>query len=295
MQRRGTARRNRVKEDTYNELTAEEKKVIVHKGTEPPFTGKYNNFKDTGVYQCRRCNAPLYTSQDKFSSSCGWPSFDDEIAGTVRRVVDADGRRTEILCANCGAHLGHVFRGERLTKKDSRHCVNSLSLQFVPARKDVATAKAYFAGGCFWGVEYLFEHKEGVIEAVSGYMGGSTKNPTYKEVCSGKTGHLEAVAVTYDPAKVSFKELAQFFFEIHDPTQLGGQGPDHGSQYQSAVLYNDDAEKKTAEELIEFLKVKGDKVVTRLIPVSGFWPAEAYHQNYYDTNRHQPYCHRYRK
>ena len=155
--------------------------------------------------------------------------------------------------------------------------------------------KAYYAGGCFWGVEHLFQKKDGVLNAVSGYMGGSLDNPTYQDVLTGKTGHLEAVEITYDPDQVSYQELTKFFFEIHDPTQANGQGPDIGAQYLSAVFYSSEKEKEISQELVNLLKNKGFDVVTKIIPAETFWIAEDYHQDYYVNRNQQPYCHMHRK
>ena len=159
----------------------------------------------------------------------------------------------------------------------------------------MSNKKAYYAGGCFWGVEHLFQSKDGVLNAVSGYMGGPLENPTYQDVLTGKTGHLEAVEITYDPDQVSYQELTRFFFEIHDPTQANGQGPDIGAQYLSAVFYSSEEENKISQELIDLLKNKGYDVVTDLIPAEQFWAAEEYHQDYYVKKNQQPYCHVYRK
>ncbi len=280
----------------YNPLTPEEEKVILHKGTERAYTGKYTDYKEKGTYTCRRCDAPLYRSEDKFDSHCGWPSFDDEIPGAVKHVPDADGRRTEIICNNCCAHLGHVFTGEGFTEKNARHCVNSISMNFIPS---VAAApqpeRAYFAGGCFWGVEYFFQNAAGVMETTVGYMGGHKDDPTYKEVCYTNTGHAEAIEVVFDPSKTDYETLAKLFFEIHDPTQVDRQGPDVGEQYRSEVFYLDDTQKKIAAKLIQILKDRGYKVATELDKAGTFWNAEDYHQDYYQHNGKTPYCHGYTK
>jgi len=278
-----------------HKLTPEEERVILHKGTEAPFTGKYLNFHEKGTYVCKRCGALLYRSEDKFDSECGWPSFDDEIPGAVKRIPDADGSRTEIVCARCGAHLGHVFKGEGLTPKNTRHCVNSISMNFVPAKNGAKTDTAIFAGGCFWGVEYYFTKAEGVLSATVGYIGGRKDNPTYEDVCSHTTGHAEAVEVAYDPSKTTFENLARLFFEIHDFTQVDRQGPDIGDQYRSVVFYRDEGQKKSAEKLIGILSGKGYKVATRIVPAGKFWKAEEYHQEYYEKTGKKPYCHVYRK
>ena len=284
-------------DSNINKLSEDEKYVLVHKGTEHPNTGKYTNEKSNGVYTCKLCDAKLYTSSDKFDSHCGWPSFDDAIPGAVKRVPDADGRRVEIVCANCGGHLGHVFEGEGYTSKNTRHCVNSISLNLKPEKneKDTSLSYAYFAGGCFWGVEYYLEKLDGVKSVASGFMGGHVKNPGYYEVVSGKTGHLEAVEVIYDSSKISYKKIAKTFFEIHDPTQANGQGPDIGSQYLSAVFTSDDKEISTVKELIEELDENGFDVATKILPEAEFYKADEGHQNYYNKKGSKPYCHGYKK
>ena len=270
-------------------------RVVRDKGTEKPYSGEYDDFGDSGTYLCRQCGLPLFRSQTKFHSGCGWPSFDEEIKGAVQSVPDADGMRTEILCSRCHAHLGHVFAGEEFTDKNTRHCVNSLSLDFVADLDVKDTEEAIFAAGCFWGVEYYFQKLPGVLKTEVGYTGGHTKSPTYQNVCSGTTGHYEAIRVLYDPSKISYEQLVKFFFEIHDPTQPDGQGPDRGQQYLSVVFYYDDKQKDIALHVIEQLEYMGYKIVTKLLPVSSFWPAEQYHQDYYEKQGKQPYCHRYEK
>lgn len=278
----------------YNDLTPEEKRVIIDKGTEAPYTGEYLNNKRDGVYVCKQCDAPLYNSSDKFDSHCGWPSFDDEIPGAVKRVPDADGMRTEIICANCGAHLGHVFMDEGFTEKNTRHCVNSISLKFKPEENKMIK-KAYFASGCFWGTEYHFMKASGVKHTAVGFMGGHVNNPTYEQVSQKNTGHLETTEVEYDSSKTSYENLVKLFFETHDFTQTNGQGPDIGPQYLSCIFYADSEQKEIAEKYIKILEGKGYKVATMLRPVSTFWKAEDYHQQYYEHKGTTPYCHIYRK
>lgn len=277
--------------DNFKKLKPEEKFVIIDKGTERPFTGEYDEFFEKGTYVCKRCGLPLYKSEDKFNSGCGWPSFDDEIPASVKRSVDADGKRTEITCAYCDAHLGHVFHGEHLTNKNIRHCVNSISMEFIPEGEPIKYNRAIFAGGCFWGVEHLFKEKEGVIDTRVGYTGGRTKNPTYDQVCMGFTGHAEAVEVIYNTEKTSYEELTRLFFEIHDFTQKNRQGPDIGKQYRSAIFYTDEDQKKTAEKIVNELESKDFNVETKVEEASTFYVAEEYHQDYYKKTGKQPYCH----
>jgi peptide methionine sulfoxide reductase msrA/msrB len=283
-------------EPQFNELTDMEAVVINRKGTEKPFSGKYDDYSKSGTYICKKCGAALYHSSDKFKSGCGWPSFDDEIKEAVRRLPDADGIRMEIECAACGGHLGHVFTGERFTPKNVRHCVNSVSLDFVPAHLEPGTyGTAIFAGGCFWGVEYYMQRAPGVVSVTSGYTGGHISNPTYEQVCSGKTGHAEAVKIAYDPKQTTYETLLRLFLEIHDPTQVGGQGPDRGEQYRSEIFFVNDYQKEIAEKSLNTLRSKGLKISTALTKASEFYPAEDYHQNYYSKTGKLPYCHKYSK
>ncbi len=275
----------------WNKLTPEASRVIEKGGTERAFTGQYLNHKAKGTYTCARCNSPLFPSGAKFKSGTGWPSFDQALPGAVKEVPDKDGRRVEIRCARCDGHLGHVFRGERFTDKQTRHCVNSVALGFSQKQQQ----QAFFAGGCFWGVEHLLEKIPGVLSVESGYMGGRVKDPSYKQVISGRTGHAETVRVTFDPDQVDYQTLAKAFFEIHDPTQSNRQGPDVGSQYRSAVFVTDSEQEKIIADLISKLRKKGYAVVTEVEPAETFWPAEAYHQDYYVRTGKAPYCHAYKR
>ncbi len=281
----------------YNNLTAEEIRIIENKGTEMPFTGKYDKFYQSGTYICKKCNTALFTSQDKFDSGSGWPSFDDSIPHAVKEIPDVDGRRVEIVCATCEGHLGHVFTGEQMTPKSTRNCVNSVSLHFESIDNNSQYKKAYFASGCFWGTEYWFEQQEGVFNATSGYMGGHTQDPSYPEICGKQTGHLETVEVTYDPTVISFEILCKVFFETHNPEQMDGQGPDIGPQYLSAVFTNNLKEEDTVQTLINQLEDKGMNIATMIKDANEhkFYKAEEEHQNYYKLRNSTPYCHVYTK
>jgi len=280
-------------QNSKKELTPNEKRIIIDKGTEAPFSGKYYEFSEKGTYVCKQCGNPLYKSSNKFSSNCGWPSFDDEIEGAVKRIPDADGLRTEIVCAKCNGHLGHVFLNEGYTKKNTRHCVNSISLEFIPVEENVEVA--IFAGGCFWGVEYFMEKEKGVISVESGYIGGTLKNPTYEIVCSETSNYAEAVKIVFDLSLTNFEVLAKLFFEIHDPTQLNRQGPDIGDQYRSEIFYTNPQQKIIANKLIKILQEKGYNVTTKLTPATEFYKAEDYHQDFYKRKGSLPYCHAYTK
>ena len=281
----------------YNKLTEAEKRIILQKGTEYPNTGEYNKHYEDGTYICRQCNQQLYKSSSKFNSNCGWPSFDDEIDGAVNRILDSDGRRTEIVCSNCKGHLGHVFIGENFTAKNTRHCVNSISMKFIPKEQsipEIITSKEVteldtitFGAGCFWCVEVLFQKLKGVSHVESGYAGGKIKNPTYKMVCQGNTGSVEVAQLVYDPKIISTETLIDIFFHVHDPTTLNRQGNDVGDQYRSVIFYHSTQQKEIAKNVLKRIdssKLWNEPIVTTIESIYNYSIAEDYHQNYYNNN-----------
>lgn len=277
-------------------LTPAAYNIIINKATERPNTGKFTNYSKStlGTYLCRQCGLALFRSDDKFISSCGWPSFDAEINDNVKKILDKDKIRTEILCARCDGHLGHIFHGEYITSKNTRYCVNSLSIDFVKNNINILdTEEIILAAGCFWGVEYLLQQQPGIVYTEVGYTGDekAEPNPDYNLVCSGRTKYIEAVRVIFDPKILNFTSLIKLFFEIHDFSQSNGQGPDIGLQYLSRIFYYDQDQQAAAQTVVSYLIDKNFKVATVLEPVTVFWPAEDYHQEYYLKNQKQPYCH----
>jgi peptide methionine sulfoxide reductase msrA/msrB len=264
-------------------------------GTERAFTGRCWDEHRAGVYVSVIGGLPLFRSEDKFDSGTGWPSFTRPIdpSHVILHTDASHGMaRTEVLDARSGAHLGHLFDdGPKPTGQ--RFCMNSAALKFIPDgekippdSQPVKSETAYFAGGCFWGVEDVFEQIDGVLDAESGYMGGKSENPTYEQVCSHTTGHAETVKIVFDPARVGYEKLLKVFFDNHDPTQLDRQGPDLGDSYRSAVFTATAEQKKQAESFVKTLaatpRFAGRKIVTQIVdPGPRFWPAENYHQDYH--------------
>ena len=277
--------------DKLDSLTPNQRQIICEKGTEPPNSGCYNTAPTLGSYLCRRCGLALFRGHSQFASGCGWPSFDESISSAVKQLPDIDNRRVEIVCNRCDAHLGHVFFGEHFTDNNSRYCVNSLAVDFVNNTAVIDTEEAIVAGGCFWGVDYYLSRLPGVLKVEVGYSGGVTEYPSYDAVCRGHTGHYEVARVVFDIKITNYDVVLRRFFEIHNPCQHTGQGPDIGQQYQSAVFFYNHKQHSQLTTLIQILKDKGYPVATQLYPAHPFWPAEDAHQHYYQQHNKTPYCH----
>ncbi|MCL1058066.1 bifunctional methionine sulfoxide reductase B/A protein [Shewanella gelidimarina] len=280
-----------------HKLTEFEKQVIEQKGTERPFSGEYYQHEAEGTYCCKKCDAPLYNSDSKFNAHCGWPAFDDEISGAVKRNIDADGQRVEIVCAQCDGHLGHVFEGEFLTPKNVRHCVNSVSMTFKSASITPIVEQQYelatFGGGCFWCTEAVFTALKGVNSVVSGYAGGDADDANYRAVCSGMTSHAEVVHIEFDPKIISYDNLLAVFWQSHDPTTLNRQGNDSGPQYRSVVFIHSEKQAEIANGMIATMTDAGvwqNPIVTEVSAFNGFFAAEDGHKDYFELNGEQPYC-----
>jgi peptide methionine sulfoxide reductase msrA/msrB len=282
-------------EDWKSKLSPEQYYILREKGTERPFTGALLMNKEKGIYSCAGCGNELFTDEMKFDSHCGWPSFDREIAGgKIKKTVDKSlGMiRTEITCANCDGHLGHIF-DDGPTETGERYCVNSLSLSFQPVIKQNKIEEITLGGGCFWCVEAVYLHLKGVIKVESGYSGGFIKNPAYREVCNGTTGHAEVVKITYDAHEISLQKILEVFFTVHDPTSLNRQGNDVGTQYRSVIYFHHAEQEQIAKSIINQLqeqKVFFNPIVTEVKPFETFYKAEDYHQNYYNQHKSEPYC-----
>jgi peptide methionine sulfoxide reductase msrA/msrB len=287
-------------------LSAEQYAVTQQCGTEPPFRNAYWNNHRPGIYVDVVSGEPLFSSLDKFDSGTGWPSFTAPIQGAEvaeKKDTSFGAIRTEVRSKAADSHLGHLFDDGPSDKGGMRYCINSAALKFIPVEemdqagygkylapfvaaglyKPSKMDTAILAGGCFWGMEEILRQIPGVTKTTVGYSGGRTENPTYEDVCTGGTGHAEAIQVEFDPSRLSYEGLLGYFFRMHDPTTLNRQHNDVGTQYRSAIFYTSEEQKTTAERVkanLEQAKKFRKPITTEITQASKFYPAEDYHQKY---------------
>jgi peptide methionine sulfoxide reductase msrA/msrB len=306
------------KDARVKQLSGMQYHVTQECGTEAPFRNEYWDNHRTGIYVDIVSGEPLFLSSDKFDSGTGWPSFTRPIEpeSVVGKVEDPlRDSRVEVRSKLADSHLGHVF-DDGPGPTYNRYCINSAALRFVPveqmavegygqhlSRLDVAAGSdketrtkdtATFSGGCFWGVQELIRELSGVLESIVGYTGGTTDNPDYEQVHTGRTGHTEAVQIVFDPKVISYEEILRYFFRLHDPTTPNRQGNDIGSQYRSAIFFQNDEQRKVADRVKAEVEQSGKwptPVVTEIVPASTFFPAEGYHQDYLQKNPDGYTCH----
>ena len=272
-------------------LSPEQFQIARLKGTERAGSGEFCERHEPGLYGCVCCGTPLFDSREKFESGSGWPSFTQPVKPNVIKYEKDSSYgmvRVEVMCSVCDAHQGHVFP-DGPAPSGLRYCINSASMKLLDDQQKESTL--ILGGGCFWCTEAVFQRVKGVLTVESGYSGGQIKNPTYREICSGKTGHAEVIKITYDPNIISYEDLLRIFFSTHDPTTLNRQGYDQGTQYRSVIFFENDNEKALAEEIkSEMQEYFDNPIVTEISKLEAYYAAEKDHQNFYNENGGQPYC-----